>query len=284
MSLAIATLFSFSACSKVTLPPLASPPTDSHHTGKFVWLDLVTEDVEAAKKFYGGLFGWTFEDLGGDGVYTLIRHEEKPMGGIFYTDQLQDESEARWVTYLSVPDVDQATKLVTERGGEVYVKPVNYPNRGRISVVSDPQGAVVALLDSSSGDPDARELEVDEWMWNELWTTDINGAFDFYQELVGYEKEEFGAVEGYAYYLMKRDGRHRAGMVRLPWKGVEPNWLPYVLVEDPAEIVSKTESLGGKVLLSPKGVAHTGSAVITDPSGAAFAIQSRPSRRRSASN
>lgn len=276
--------FSFNACSRITLPPLASPPSDIHRTGKFVWLDLLTEDVQGAKKFYGGLFGWTFESFDDDGIYTLIRHKGKPMGGIFYTDQLKDESESRWVTYLSVPDVDQATKLITDRGGKVHVKPVNYPDRGRLSIVSDPQGAVVAFLDSSSGDPQAGDLEVNQWMWNELWTTDVKKASDIYQELVGYEKEKYDEVEGQTYYLMKRDGRYRAGIVRLPWEGVEPNWLPYVLVEDPAGIAAKASDLGGKVLLSPQSVVHSGSAVIADPSGAAFAVQTRPSGENEVSN
>ena len=56
----------------------------------------------------------------------------------------------------------------------------------------------------------------------------------------------FGEVEGDPYQLMRRDGRFRSGMVRMPWSGVEPNWLPYVLVDD--------------------------------RSGAAFAIQRRPIR------
>jgi len=263
---------------------LASPSTGIHHTGKFVWIDLLTEDVQRAKEFYSGLFGWTFESLDDDGIYTLIRYGDRYIGGIFYTDELKDEPESRWITYLSVPDVDLATKLAVDRGGEVRLKPVNYPDRGRFSIVSDPQGAIVALLHSSSGDLQARELEVNVWMWNELWTTDIDRAFDFYRELAGYEKEEYDAVEGQPYYLMKREGRYRAGMIQLPWKEVDPNWIPYVLVEDPSRIAAKVEELGGKVLLSSQSVVRGGSAVIADPSGAIFAVQVQPSREDESAN
>ncbi len=65
---------------------------------------------------------------------------------------------------------------------------------------------------------------------------------------------------------------------------MEPNWLPYVLVRDPKSIAAKAEGLGGKVLLSPEGVVHNGSAVIADPSGAAFAVQVQPSREAETSN
>jgi len=270
--------FLISACSRITLPPLASPPTDIYHTGKFVWIDLLTDDVQKSKDFYGDLFGWKYEALDENDTYTLIRVGERYIGGIFYSDRLEDESESRWITYLSVPDVDQATRLAVQRGGEVQMKPVNYPDRGRFSIVSDPQGVIVAFLHSSSGDLQARELEFNVWMWNELWTTDIEGAFDFYHEIAGYEKEAYGAGQGQSYYLMKREGRYRAGMVQLPWKGVEPNWIPYVLVDNPAGVASKAEDLGGKVLLYPKSVVHNGSAILADPSGAIFAVQVHPSR------
>ena len=87
-----------------------------------------------------------------------------------------------------------------------------------------------------------------------------------------------------AYYLMKHDGKYRAGIVQLPWKEVEPNWLPYILVENPAGIAAKAEELGGKVVLASKSVVHSGSAVIADPTGAVFAVQVQPSKENESSN
>lgn len=169
------------------------------------------------------------------------------MGGIVFHDQLNDVSESRWVSYLSVPDVDDAVAIVRAQGGEIYVEPRDVPDRGRLAVIADPQGAVLALLTAKEGDPPPDRVPgPNHWMWIELWTTDTDQAFAFYEKLVGYERQEFGEVEGDPYQLMRRDGRFRSGMVRMPWSGVEPNWLPYVLVDD--------------------------------RSGAAFAIQRRPIR------
>lgn len=266
-----------SSCRDVTVPPVTGNPTGNHDTGRFVWLDLVTEDVDAVKDFYGGLFGWTFERISQDDTYTLIRSGTKPMGGIVYSDRLSDVTESRWVSYLSVPDVDAAVRALRGGGGEVFVEPRNVPDRGRLAVVSDPQGAVFALLSATGGDPPPdRTPETNEWMWIELWTTDTDRAFTFYEQLVGYERRELGEVEGAPYQLMRRDGRYRAGMVRLPWQGVEPNWLPYVQVDDPRAVAQRVDALGGRVALSPDGVSHRGAAVIVDPGGAAFGIQSRP--------
>ena len=83
---------------------------------------------------------------------------------------------------------------------------------------------------------------------------------------------------------MKRDGRYRAGMIQLPWDEVDPNWIPYILVEDPAGIAAKAKELGGEVLLSSQRVVRGGSAVIADPSGAVFAVQVQPSEEDEAAN
>src|SRR5262252_6851120 len=61
-----------------TLPPLTSVANSPRLPGKFVWADLVTDDVPAARKFYGQLFGWKFSDLGG---YAIALNEEHPICG-----------------------------------------------------------------------------------------------------------------------------------------------------------------------------------------------------------
>lgn len=283
LALMLVTAGAAASCDRVTVPPVTSAPTGAHDTGRFVWLDLVTEDVDAVKKFYGGLFGWTFERITDDDTYTLILDGTTPMGGIVFSDRLNDVSESRWVSYLSVPSVDAAVDVVRAQGGEIHVEPRNVPDRGRVAVVGDPQGAILALITTSAGDPPPdRVPQTNQWMWIELWTTSTDRAFSFYEKLVGYERREYGELDGEPYQLMRRDGRFRSGMVRLPWQGVEPNWLPYVRVEDPDVTAGRVEALGGRVILEPSGVLHGGVAIIIDPSGAAFGVQSRPEREEPA--
>ena len=43
------------------IPPVTETPTGLVTPGKFVWVDLVTDDVAGAKSFYGQLFGWSFD-------------------------------------------------------------------------------------------------------------------------------------------------------------------------------------------------------------------------------
>jgi hypothetical protein len=62
------------------LPPLNSPPSNEHHVGKVVWADLVTPNLSSAEKFYGGLFGWTFQSIhAGDSDYVVATISGRPI-------------------------------------------------------------------------------------------------------------------------------------------------------------------------------------------------------------
>ena len=67
----------------VVLPPLTQPASGEHHVGKVVWADLVTPDLDGAKRFYGALFGWTFRSVPGDSNYALALLDGEPVGGLF---------------------------------------------------------------------------------------------------------------------------------------------------------------------------------------------------------
>ncbi|NTV84682.1 MAG: VOC family protein [Bacteroidales bacterium] len=260
------------------MPPVTSPPTEIHHPGKFVWYDLLTDKVPEVKKFYGELFGWEYEgEAKANAPYTLIKYQGKPIGGIIYTDLKKELNESQWISYLSVPDVDQAFKFTGSEGGIQYRQPWELADRGRVAVVADPQGALFVLFRAKGGDPADRQPEMNEWLWTELLTTDPQAAVDFYDELVGFEHETTEITENHQYYVLKKDTRPRAGVVKNPWETIPPNWLPYVRVEDPAKLVEKVESLGGKVILAPREDIRKGSvALIADPSGAAVALQRWP--------
>ena len=121
--------------------------------GTFIWNELATSDVDGAKAFYSGLLGWKAEDMpmpGGGGTYTILKNGDAMAGGMF-----RMEGDAfkgvppHWMSYIEVDDVDAAAAKVTELGGQVMQPPFDVPDVGRITVLSDPQGAVVALMKSA---------------------------------------------------------------------------------------------------------------------------------------
>jgi predicted enzyme related to lactoylglutathione lyase len=243
------------------LPPVTPTPTPHVNTGKFVWSDLVTQDVDAAKAFYSELFGWTFSDTD---RYTLILRDSEPIGGILKARDPKRRSE--WVGNLSVADVDRAAELARQQGGVVETEPVDAPSRGRIAVISDPEGALVLLLRSSAGDPADAEAPLNSFFWWELWSQDTDSATRFYAGLADYETETTVFREQ-SYHVLKRGEVPRAGILLAP-PDVPPQWLPYVRVADAEALADRAAELGGRVY-----VEDSRSAILVDPTGAPIAIQ-----------
>src|SRR5210317_1691044 len=80
-----ALLISGCASLNVNLPSITESPTGERFPGKIIWRDLLTNDPAASQKFYGELFGWTFESVDDNSAYTLIRHNGHMIGGMIDT-------------------------------------------------------------------------------------------------------------------------------------------------------------------------------------------------------
>jgi len=262
----------------LSVPPLTPAPTGERHLGKFVWYDLLTTDVPAAERFYGGLFGWEFAG-GDDARYVVVRHGGRPIAGVARADRLEQPADVtQWISTLSVSDVDAAVRTAVASGGTVVREPRDLEARGRFAAITDPQGALVALAASPTGDPPDGEPAVGEWLWTELWTTSPDSAAAFYRAVAGYTVEATEGGVGRPYLVLSRDGHARAGVLQIDAaRGVPPNWLPYVRVADAAAVVARVEALGGRILIPPRADLRNGSvALIADPSGAAVVVQQWP--------
>lgn len=250
-----------------SLPPITSSPTGQHQFGMFVWCDLLTEDVQAAQDFYRDLFGWRFENYSSD--YSIIYNGDKPIGGMVpYENKNPDVLESFWMVSLSVEDVDRSVSATKARYGKVMDGPIDVRGRGRMAVIQDPQGAVLVVLRAAGGDPLEEDIIPGEWIWVDLVTRDAKSANAFYGALVGYTSDFIKLESVNSYNLLRKGEQAYAGVVELPWDDVEPNWLPYIGVDDLEDTVRQAEKLGGVVILRVEDVA-----VIADPTGSVFGIQ-----------
>ena len=237
--------------------------------GKVVWHDLVTPDIAGAKSFYGGLFGWSFDDVSED--YTLVRHEGRLIAGMAKLRTTKYAS--YWVPLVSVPDVDRAVAGTTGSGGERLVKAFDVPGRGRVAVLRDPQDAVFGVVRTIQGDPVDRVPGNNEWLWNEVWTSDVAAAGSFYRNLVGYDVSE-RTVADQPYTFLARDGLPRVGLLPKPSPDIGNTWVCYVKVADVDAAVAKVAGLGGNVLMAPTAEVRNGTvAIIADAHGAGLVIQ-----------
>jgi predicted enzyme related to lactoylglutathione lyase len=244
--------------------------------GKFVWHDLITDDVAAAQRFYGELFGWAFEATthprGGD--YTLITAGGQLLGGMVQRADPGDADYSRWLPYLSVADVDKAVNYTLASGGAAVVGPVDLGDIGRAAAVTDPQGAVLGLLRIRMGDPeDVAGTAPGQIVWNELLAADDGRAAQFYSTLAVLDSETI-ARRGGTYTLMRAQGRDRAGIMERPDERVTPLWLTYFAVADVGAAARRAAELGGAVVLGPSPELREGTlALVTDPGGAILALQ-----------
>jgi predicted enzyme related to lactoylglutathione lyase len=234
--------------------------------------------VKAATQFYGGLLGWQFlgSNNRGDRPYVLVRSGGMLVAGIVDVSA-NPNAGPQWLTYVTVADVDRTLTQVRADGGTILVEPRNLPN-ARAAVIADPQGAPLGLAQLRRAFPDPASPVPSHFFWDEYLARDAGTALDFYKRLAGYESTITESRAGVDYYVL-RNPRARAGLFQLSASttGVEPNWLPYVLVNDPVAVAARVEALGGRVLLPAAPERRNGSVVvIADPGGAALALQKFP--------
>ena len=261
----------------VELPPLTQPASDETHPGKVVWVDLVTPDLKQAEQFYGGLFKWSFEPVKGDPKFAVVSLDGRPIAGILQRPMKdRGKRQSAWLTFLAVRDVAAAQSAALAHGGKLLSAPRDYPQRGRQAVFSDPDGAVFAVLASSSGDPPDDLAQPGEWIWSSLLVNNPDQEASFYRDLFGYEvfdlsSEEEATPDGSKHVILASDDYARAGIHSLPRDSVHrhPHWLNFVRVEDAAAASAKAVALGGRVLVEPRVDRHGGLiAVVADPAGA----------------
>ena len=259
------------------LPPLVQPASTEHYAGKVIWLDLVTPDLAGAKRFYGELFGWKFQDVSKRRTpYSVAILNGSPVAGLVQRAVGPGERrQPAWLTFLSVADVEQAERTALANGGKVLSEPRSYPQRGRQAVFADPQGAVFAMLQSSSGDPTDVLAQPGQWIWSSLLAGDPDKDAGFYQAVFGYQVFDQIKDDGVEHVLLASSDYARAS-VNAPPSGssaLHPHWLNFVRVANTADSVAKVKALGGQVLVEPHLDRHGGSiAVVADPSGAPFGL------------
>jgi uncharacterized protein len=116
--------------------------TNEH--GASTWAELLTNDVDAAGKFWVAVMGWKTEAFGG--AYTIFKAGDKSSCGMMAIGADMKGVPPHWVAYFQVNDADAIAKKATELGGKVYVPPQDIPSIGRFSVIADGQGASFGVL------------------------------------------------------------------------------------------------------------------------------------------
>ncbi|PSC03401.1 glyoxalase [Alsobacter soli] len=251
----------------------------------FVWYELMTGDLDAAVAFYGNVVGWTAQPFeGGDPPYILmgVGPREHAAGMMTMPDELKSAGvRPHWMGYIGCRDVDAKTADVRQAGGKVHREPWDIPNVGRISVVSDPGGAVFGLFQPKEMDeppPLPAPMARGHVGWRELYAADGEQAFRFYADQFGWTKErdmDMGPMGVYRIFAI--DGVGSGGMMTKPPQVPMPHWGFYFTVPEINAAVDRVKAHGGQVLNGPMEVPG-GAWIIQalDPQGAGFNLVAPP--------
>ncbi|MGH2720016.1 MAG: VOC family protein [Actinomycetota bacterium] len=272
------------------------PERDGYIPGVPCWIDTSQPDPQAAVAFYGGLFGWEFEDVmppGSEGRYFIARIRGGDVAAVGSVPEAAAPA-AMWNTYVWVESADETASKVRDSGGSVVTEPFDVMDAGRMAVFCDPEGAAFCVWQAKEHKGARIVNEHASLSFNDLHTRDADRAKSFYGSVFGWQTLELeGGFEmwtlpGYGDYLERDNPDLRKQMAEADAPegfedvvaslvpiaddrpDVRPHWDVTFAVRDADAIADKAAELGGTVLAPPFDAPWVRMAVIADPQGATF--------------
>lgn len=259
------------------------PERTSYEPGTPSWVDLATSDLDAAKRFYGELFGWEAQDTGSPeetGGYAFFMLGGRSVAGVM---PIMDEGQpTAWSTYVSTDDADAVAARAQEAGATVLAGPMDVMEAGRMAFFFHPAAGHIGVWQPGRHPGAGVVNDPGTLTWNELHTRDLDGARAFGEAAFGWtgEQQDFG---GMPYIVVHVGDAPVGGMTVMPPgmpDEVPPFWLTYFAVDDCDASVARVQELGGSLTMEPMEAPEVGRfAVVADPQGAQFAvIRNAPAR------
>jgi predicted enzyme related to lactoylglutathione lyase len=248
------------------------PALDEHQPGTASWVDIGT-DIEAAKRFYGSLFGWESMDAGPSeqtGGYGFFMNGGRMVAG--YGPQ-QNPGPPVWSVYFAVTDAEQAAGKIEDAGGKTVLAPMDVMGAGRMAVFQDPEGAFFSIWQPGEHKGAGLVRETGAMAWVELNTRGIDAAKRFYPTVFGWTVQSH---EGdMPYHELQIGSEDVGGMMSMPAQvppQVPSHWLVYFGVDDVDASAGRVSELGGSVMAGPMDFPGGRFAVALDPQGAVFGL------------
>ena len=256
---------------------------DSHASHRFCWADICTPDRITAKLFYGGLFGWEFQDLfmpGGVYFYTMITMEGHNVAGMneLQPEQVEAGMSAYWNSYVCVKDVRASLANCLELGAEVLYEAVNILEIGSMAMLKAPGGATFSLWQPREHKGMQVMNQPGAACWFELVSNDVSASAKFYESAFGWKSTSDLNEPAYT-NLMRPEAAEGeelvGGMMKIEqeWGDVSPNWAVYFLVDSVDDSLAQALNLGGEPLHDPIDIPNERLITMRDPMGGVFALQ-----------
>lgn len=238
------------------------------------WIDYGASDVEAAKDFYGRLFGWEF--TGGEaesgGYHVATKNGEKASG---LAPLFSAEDSPWWTTYFATDDAEATAERIRQAGGSIVMEPMDLGRMGRMVIASDPHGSGLGVWHAGEDHSGVQIYgESGALIWSAALLDDPASAQEFYSAVFGFTFDEASAAEGRTTFAV---GGRPAGDLGGREPGLPQGWIVCFAVESVEDTVAEVEAAGGKVTSAPRRDSHVGRLVVLeDPWGAPFSVVQAP--------
>jgi predicted enzyme related to lactoylglutathione lyase len=229
------------------------------------WVDAQLPDVEAGKRFYGELFGWTFHEGEGEGYghYTRAYKEGEVVAGL--VSKRDGRMPTVWTVYFATPDATALAARIRAAGGQVITAPTPVGSLGTTALATDQEGAVFGLWQAGTHPGFGARHERGSFCWAELYARDTAAVDQFYGTL--FHDALFGPDASPDFGRVPVSGVFPAEM--------PPHFLVHFGVEDCDAALGTVNRLGGRVQATPFDTSYGRVAVVTDNQGASFAVLQR---------
>lgn len=246
------------------------------------WVDVQLSDLEAGKRFYGGLFGWTFH--ADDGMpFADAYSEGELVAGL--AAKKDGRMPTTWGVYFATDDIRATVALAREAGGRVITDPVRAQRAGVLAQVADPGGAVFGLWQAGERAGFEKANAPGAFCWTEVHTRQPERVDAFYEEVLGFRGTDIelpgpgGTTEPFRIWSPAgtEPGEDTAIGGRAVITDAFPEMLPsyflsYFAVADCDRAVETAAHLGGRITAPPVDIPYGRMAVLQDDQGAAFAV------------
>ena len=246
--------------------------TNQH--GKLVWADLYTGDVEASLKFYHDTFGWTVKEFAKEQAkYHLLYDNGQAIAGVLARDSKRNKTDnALWVGSIDTDNVSSRSELAAKNNATIILAPHDFSLYGKRSVLADPQGGVIALLELDLINKNHKKIS-NKWDWAQLFSTNTKQAALFYQDTFGYSLEPINAKKD-SFFLIQAE-MIQASIVKLPETFEQRDrWVNFIEVNKLNTVLSKATANGATVIYQPK---NRDLAIIAAPNGALLGLTQQES-------
>jgi predicted enzyme related to lactoylglutathione lyase len=252
--------------------------------GEPCWAAAVAPDMDAAKRFYGEVLGWTYAASGRN---VVCLKDDRPVAGL--TPRISEAAgPPAWHTYLKTSDASTAAERIASAGGALVTPTTATTDDSRTLLARDPGGATFGLWEPHGAIGAQLYGEPGAITWAEVSTHDPAAVDAFYRAVFGVEPTAWQDVPGeypsdapaeqtdmdYVVYTGADGGPMLCGRLTLPAAAgdVPSQWMLYVNVDDADTAADRVTAAGGGVVVGPFDTPYGRMTVVADPNGAVLGL------------